>query len=107
MSDTLTKIGKMLRQAEADGTTPAEAEAFFATAQALASKNSIDLAVARQTVAHNEKREEPVQRRVSFDAARNTKKHFVNLYHRIAEVNDVQINIFHDSTGVLPFGFPS
>lgn len=107
MSDTLTKISKILNQAEADGVTPEEAEAFFAAAQALATKYNIDLAKARQHTQQQQRREDPVRRTVRFDAARNTKKHFVNLYHTIAGVNDVRIDIFGDSNGVYPYGFPS
>jgi hypothetical protein len=107
VSDILTKISKVLAQAEADGVTPEEAEAFFKAAQALGTKYNIDLAVARQHTQQAQRREEPIKRSLRFEAARNTKKHFVNLYHTIAQVNDLRINIYGDSNGVIAFGFPS
>jgi hypothetical protein len=106
MSDIMTKISKVLKQAE-NAATPEEAEAFFAAAQQMGAKYNIDLAIARQHTQQRERREEPVRRSIQFDTGRNTKKHFVNLYSTIAQHNDLKMDIRGDSTGVYPYGFPS
>lgn len=107
MSDIIEKIAKVLNQAE-NASTEAEAEAFLKAAQALSTKYSIGLAEARAHTSKKEKREDPVRQTVDLnDFGRNTKKHLVNLFHRVAEANDVRIDIAQGSTRVYPFGFPS
>lgn len=103
----LDKISKVLHQAE-NASTEEEADAYFKRAQMLATRYSIDLAVARQHTAKKHKREEPEHR--SFTVGRARKRgnvQMVNLFHAIASNNDVRINIAHDSTTVYPFGFGS
>lgn len=108
MSTLLEKIGLLLRQAESAGTEE-EALTYTQKAQMLASREQIELAQARAAVAHREKREEPEQRTLWFGeiGKKNTKTHLVNLYSTIASANDVKINIYGDSSGVIAFGFPS
>lgn len=102
------KIGKLLKQAEKAGTEK-ERETYCKKAYDLASQSNIDLAVALAAASKGEKREEPCQRRVSFGAlaTKNAKKHLVELYSAVARNNGLQLNIFHNSTGVILFGFPS
>lgn len=103
----LEKVGKLLRQAERAG-TPEEAEAFFAKAQELATVNAIDLAVARAHVGKHEKREEPIIENITIGPrGKRGLASLVKLFLAIAEVNDVQCNIAHNSTYVIAFGFKS
>jgi hypothetical protein len=94
----------------AEGSSGPEAEAAFAMAQKLASLYAVDLEVARRQMADRTKREAPVTKRISFEAelaTRNTKKALVELISSLCYVNDCKINVFHDSTGVIIFGFPT
>ena len=103
----LDRLSKILNQAE-NASTEAEAEAFFARAQQLATRYSIDLAVARQHTAKQQKRETPETRHVRVGKPRergNAEK--VQLFSAIAGANDVRIDIARDSTIVFPYGFPS
>lgn len=110
MSITLDKISKLLAKAESTE-HEAERDALVSKAQQLATLASIDLEVARQHQADQNKREQPEQRRVELfgweDRRKQGRHHFVNLFLRIGEANDVKANIYADSTGVVPFGFPS
>jgi|GEM_PF-54917 len=106
-SSTLDKISKVLAQAERASTTE-EASTFFTKAQSLATRYSIDLAVARQHVARSQQRETPIHRRITIGQPRQAgNRHFVRLFLAIAHVNDVKANIATDSTSVYPYGFPS
>lgn len=55
MSDLTDKIAKLLRKAEGKGTTPEEADAFFAKAQALMAEHAISLLTVRAHMAADEK----------------------------------------------------
>ncbi len=106
-SSTLDKISKVLAQAERASTTE-EAATFFDKAQALATRYSIDLAVARQHVARTQRRETPIHRSIAIGQHRQAgNKHFVRLFLVIARVNDVKANIATNSTTVYPYGFPT
>ncbi|WP_323792940.1 TIGR04338 family metallohydrolase, partial [Nocardioides sp.] len=106
-SSTLDKISKVLAQAERASTTE-EAATFFDKAQSLATRYSIDLAVARQHVARTQRRESPIHRSIAIGQHRQAgNKHFVRLFLVIARVNDVKANIATNSTTVYPYGFPT
>lgn len=106
-SSTLDKISKVLAQAER-ASTPDEAATYFDKAQSLATRYSIDLAVARQHVARSEQRESPIHRTIAIGQQRQAgNRHFVQLFLAIAHVNDVKANIATNSTSVYPYGFPS
>lgn len=103
----LDRLAKILNQAE-NASTDAERDAFMTRAQSMATDNAIDLAVARQHTAKQEQRETPEVRRITLGqrgAKNNAKK--VVLYSTIAHQNDVKCDYFHDSTGVVAYGFPS
>jgi hypothetical protein len=107
MTTTLEKIAALLRQAEST-TNEAEREAFMTGAQRLASLSAIDLEVARRHVPAHERRELPEQRIIRMGESRtNGLAAYVNLFHGVAQANDVKINIAQNSTYVVAFGFPS
>jgi hypothetical protein len=104
---TLVKIAALLRQAE--GTTNEhEAQAFTEKAQQLASLYQIDLAMARSFVPVRERKETPTHKSVWLgERGRKGNDQLVTLFIRVGDANDVRCNIYHDSTGVIAFGFPS
>jgi hypothetical protein len=108
MSDKLLdRLAKILKQAE-NASTPEEAEAFMQKAQALASETSIDLAIARQHTAKREQREQPTHKLITIgEKKRQGNAFFMDLFRYIATVNDVKVNLAHDNTYVVAFGFPS
>ncbi len=105
MTDSITdKIAKILNQAENAG-TEAEAALFMNKAQELATLYSIDLAKARHATKSKEKTT-PIQRNITlgFPGTRGLNT-LVALFRGIANANDIKINIAHNSTYVLAFGF--
>ena len=103
---TITLIGRLLRQAEST-THPEEAATFAARAQSLATRHSIDLAVAQSRLAATEERQHPEQRTIYVDGSVRSRAHYVRLYLAIARVNDVQCYISSNSARVYATGFPS
>jgi hypothetical protein len=103
----LEKIAKLLRMAERSKNMD-ESAAFMAKAQELASEHSIDLTLARQHAAKDEKAPAriPEVRNIRLGKA-GTKGLFtlVTLMTGIANANDVRCNIAHDSTYLICFGF--
>lgn len=98
------KVAKLLNQAEHAG-TEAEAAAFMAKAQQLATLHSIDLAKARHaTIA--KQRTTPVSRTITL-GVKGTRglNTLVELFKGIADANDITLNIAHNSTYVIGFGF--
>ena len=104
------KVGKLLAQAEGTDNEH-EAAAFVERAQQLATAHAVDLelARARQRERHRRGGEEPlVQERVEVGSrGRRGNRHRVLLYAVVARVNDVLVNVAHDSTYVLGFGHRS
>lgn len=106
-SKILDRVAKLLAQAESTDNA-AEAEAFVAGAQRLATLNAIDLAVARQHTVKKQRREEPEQRGIKIgEHRRKNNRHLVNLFSAVAYPNDVVLNISADSVYVFAFGFGS
>jgi len=101
------KVGKLLAQAEGTDNEH-EAAAFVERAQQLATAYAVDLELARvrQREQHRRGGDEPlVQERVEVGArGRRGNRHRVLLYAVVARVNDVMVNVAHDSTYVLGFG---
>ncbi|MBF6140620.1 DUF2786 domain-containing protein [Nocardia farcinica] len=101
----LTRIGGLLRKAEATDNEH-EAEAFLAAAQRLATRSSIDLAVARAHVAGRERRPTPVQRVIPIgEPGRKGLRTYVQLFVAIAHANDVRCDVARTSTQVYAYGF--
>lgn len=110
MSDITEKIGKLLAQVEGTDNQE-ERDAFLSKAQTLATLYSIDLEMARQRQADKTKRETPTHRRIYLTdlgiTARQGLHRYIFLFTAIADANDVECNIAHNSTYVIAFGFPS
>lgn len=104
---TLLRIGRLLRQAERSS-NEAERDAFFAKAQALATRHQIALAVARATATDEERREDPTWETVLIgESGRRSLARYVRLVLEIARANDVRVAIYTDNTRVTLYGFPS
>ncbi|GAB3863187.1 hypothetical protein GCM10028801_30220 [Nocardioides maradonensis] len=103
----LARIAKLLRQAE--GTrNDHERDAFLGKAQALATRHSIALAVARAHTARQEQREQPGSEHYRIgEPGRRGLARYVRLLLNIAHANDLRCTINSDSTGVTMYGFPS
>jgi hypothetical protein len=99
------KVGKLLAQAEGTDNEH-EAAAFVERAQQLATAHAVDLELARSRQAARRGAAEPlVQERVDVGArGKRGNRHRVLLYSVVARVNDVLVNVAHDSTYVLGFG---
>jgi hypothetical protein len=101
----LTRIGGLLRQAESTDNEH-EAEAFLAAAQRLATRSSIDLAVARAHVTSSQRRAVPVQRVIAIgEAGKRGLRTYVQLFVSIATANDVRCDVARSSTQVFTYGF--
>ena len=104
----IDKIGKLLAQAE--GTTNEhEAEAFVSRAQELATTYAVDLelARARQAARRLKSTEEAFEQRTLAvgERGRRGNRQLVTLYLVVAQPNDVMVNVAHDSTFVIGFGY--
>ncbi|MEV6138676.1 DUF2786 domain-containing protein [Nocardia sp. NPDC051990] len=103
----LTRIGGLLRQAESTDNEH-EAEAFLAAAQRLATRSSIDLAVARAHTAGRERRPTPMQRMIPIgESGKKGLRTYVQLFVAIAAANDVRCDVARTSTQVYAYGFDS
>ena len=108
MSDRLVdRVGKLLAQAEGTDNEH-EAAAFVERAQQLATEHAVDLELARARQRERQQRgtQEPlIQAQLQVGAkGRRGNRHRVLLYVVVAAVNDVMVNVAHDSTYVLGFG---
>jgi hypothetical protein len=110
-SDRLVdRVGKLLAQAEGTDNEH-EAAAFVERAQQLATAYAVDLELARRRQQERQSRgtQEPlVQERLEVgQRGKRGNRHRVLLYAVVAGVNDVLVNVAHDSTWVLGFGHRS
>ena len=106
-NDHLDLIAKMLRKAERTDNEH-EAAAFMQRAQTLATRHSIDLAVARAHTAKAEKREQVEEVAVEIGTpGKRGLALYTQLFLDIAQVNDIKCLIAHDSSTVYAMGFPS
>lgn len=101
------QIGMWLAKADASD-SEAEKELFYTRAQEVATRNSIDMAVARRAVAKGQKRETPIQKHVVLGkAGQRALSWYVELYLAITHANDLRVTIAPNSTYVNLYGFPS
>ena len=107
--DILEKIGKLLAQAEAKGTTPDEAVAFTERAQAIATTYAVDLEMARYAQKSKEQREVPTSERivVGESGRKYANRWWVDLMDRVCGVNDVRWTVSHDRAVMWLYGYPS
>ncbi len=103
----MDRVGKLLAQAEGTDNEH-EAAAFVERAQQLATEHAVDLELARARQRERQERgsQEPlVQEQLQVGAkGRRGNRHRVLLFVAVAAVNDVLVNVAHDSTYVLGFG---
>ena len=100
----LRQIAAALRTAERAGTEE-EADNALQVAQRLATRYSIDLAVARSH-AEPARRSTPTHRTITLGEPRKRGlRTYVELFLTIARANDVTCNIAHNSTYVVAYGF--
>lgn len=103
---SLDKIAKLLRLAER-ASTPAEAEAFFTKAQELATRESVDLAIARAHTEKTEARTKPVIEHIEIGEPRTKGLGtYCSLFMAIGEANNLKFTIALNSTSVTAYGFP-
>ena len=103
----LDKLAKLLKLAE-NATTEDEASTYMAKAQDLATRYEIDLAIARQHTQKQEEREVPAVETFHIgERAGRGLSIKVDLMCALAQNNNVKINIAHNKTYVILFGFPS
>lgn len=103
----LSKISALLRQAEGTDNEH-EAQTFMQAAQRLATAASIDLALARAHDPAARTNTTPVSRQITIGEARKRGlKTYVQLFAVIAAANDVTVDVAHNSTYVLAYGFES
>lgn len=101
----LTRIGGLLRQAESTDNEH-EAEAFLAAAQRLATRSSIDLAVARAHAADRSRAPTAVRKMIEIgEPGRKGLRTYVQLFLVIAAANDVRCDIARNSTLLFAYGF--
>lgn len=101
----LTRISALLRQAE-NTDNEHEAETFMQAAQRLATAASIDLAVARSHDPAARQRSTPISRQIAIGTAgKRGLKTYVQLFVAIARANDVTVDVAHNSTFVLAYGY--
>jgi hypothetical protein len=102
------RVGKLLAQAEGTDNEH-EAAAFVERAQQLATEHAVDLELARTRQRERQSRgtaEPLVQERLEVGArGRRGNRHRVLLYVACASANDVLVNVAHNSTYVLGFGY--
>lgn len=104
MLDTLSKL---LNQAE-NAATQAEAEAFFAKAQELATLHAISLEQARAHTAASQKRESPTHTQIKIGEPRqHVNSHLCLLASAVGRANSLQTNLASNNTFVIWFGLPS
>jgi hypothetical protein len=111
VSDRLVdRVGKLLAQAEGTDNEH-EAAAFVERAQQLATEHAVDLELARARQRDRQHRgggEPLVQERLAVgQRGQRGNRHRVLLYTCVAFVNDVMVNVSHDSSYVLGFGHRS
>ncbi|MFT4201328.1 DUF2786 domain-containing protein, partial [Gordonia sp. (in: high G+C Gram-positive bacteria)] len=102
---TLSRIAALLRQAEGTDNEH-EAQTFMAAAQRLATAAAIDLAMARAHDPAARERTVPAARQITIgEAGKRGLRTYVQLFVAIARANDVTVDVAHNSTFVLAYGF--
>lgn len=104
---SIDRIAALLAKAERTDNA-AEAEAYLAKAQLLATTASIDLALARARMAKREARTQPETRTVTIgEKGKRANRHLIALFIAVAHANDAHVDIAANSTYVIAYGMPS
>ena len=102
----IERIAKLLNKAERSA-TPEEAQLYFDKAQALATAHSISLARARLQHPGDVRAPQPVNRTIRIgEPRRHANRHLIALMAAVASVNGLRVDIAHNSTYVIAYGFP-
>lgn len=102
----IDRLSKLLNLAENAG-TQAEAEAFFAKAQEVATLTQISLEQARAHAEAGRCREVPVHQQVPVGVARqHVNSHLCVLAAAIGEANSLRTNVASNNTFIIWFGLP-
>ncbi len=103
----LSTLSKLLNQAE-NAATEAEAEAFFAKAQEIATLHAISLEQARAHTATRQSRQRPTHEQIRIGAPRqHVNSHLCLLAAAVGEANSLRTNVASNNTFVIWFGLPS
>lgn len=103
---TIDTVAALLSKAERTDNA-AEADAYLAKAQQLATMHAIDLGLARNHAVRRHRAASPVQRQIHVgQPRRHANTHLIALFVAIARANDVLIDIAHNNTYVIAFGLP-
>lgn len=101
----IERIAKLLNKAENAG-TPHEAQIYFDKAQALATAHSISLARARLHVAPGAVPATPTNRTISIgEPRRQANRHLIRLFTVVGHVNGLTVDVAHNSTYVIAYGY--
>ena len=104
---SIDRIAALLAKAERTE-HPAEAEAYLAKAQMLATAASIDLAVARNRASERHAPQEPQSRTVTIgEKGKRANRHLIALFVVVAHANDAHVDVAANSTYVIAYGMPS
>lgn len=110
MAEKLTvteQIGMWLAKADASDNEH-EKEMFYSRAQEVATRCSIDMAVARRAVAKGQQRETPTHKTIVLGKrGQRALSWYVELALAVARNNDLRVTMAHNSTFVNLYGFPS
>ena len=102
MTSTIEKISLLLNKAER-ASTPEEADAYFAKAQQIATRESIDIEKARSLP--SSPKDELTHKIVVMGKKRTFGLHtHVKLFNNIANANDVRCTVSDDSVFVVAYG---
>ncbi|MEI6622471.1 MAG: DUF2786 domain-containing protein [Actinomycetes bacterium] len=102
----LEKVAALLAKADSSE-HEAEADAYVAKAQQLATLHAIDVETARRHSKKKHAASTPVQRQLTIGEPRkHANKQLVRLFLSLASANDVKCDIAVNSTYVIAFGLP-
>lgn len=104
---SIDRIAALLAKAERTE-HPAEAEAYLAKAQMLATAASIDLAVARNRTSAQATPQQPESRTITIgEKGKRANRHLIALFVVVAHANDAHVDVAANSTYVIVYGMPA
>lgn len=101
----IERIAKLLNKAE-NAATVHEAQVYFDKAQALATAHSLSLAKARLHAAPQTAAATVTNRTISVgEPRRHANRHLVRLFAVVGQVNGLTVDVAHNSTYVVAYGY--